>query len=107
MAKYFAISQGLRGCYMPDSVYIIKAGTRRELKAALEYEARDLRDAGFIGLSKRAIASLAAGAWNEAGKVSARSIDFVAPYRAAGMSHYPYGLFASVSTRADYLAQED
>ena len=101
---YFTIYQGLRGCYMPDSAYTIKADTRRELKSALESEAYDIRDAGGVGLSKRAIASLAADAWRE----RKRSCELVAPYRWAHQDSYPYALevFTGAS-RADYLAQED
>jgi len=61
---YFTIMAELRGCYADnDSAFHIKADTRRELKEALEGEARHLRDAGAVGLSKRAIASHAAEAW--------------------------------------------
>lgn len=60
---YFQIMHGLRGCYLPDSSYIIRATTRRELKSALESEARDYRDAGFVGASKRNITRLASQAW--------------------------------------------
>ncbi len=103
MARYFAISVGLRGCYMPDSSYLIKADTRRELKRALEGEAQASPDSDTIGLSKRAIASLAAAAWREAGKARPSPYDHVAPYRHKGQDSYPYGLFVSVSNRADYL----
>lgn len=105
--RYFAISNGLRGCYMPDSVYIGRFATRRELKSALEYEAESLRDAGYIGLSKRAIASLAAAAWRESGKPAPTVYDFVAPYRQSYQDSYSYGLFCSVSSRRDYREQEE
>ena len=42
---YFSIYQGFRGCYMPDGAYIIQAKTRRDLKAALQWEADSIRDA--------------------------------------------------------------
>lgn len=100
---YFTIWQGLRGCYMPDSAHVFKADTRRELKSALEDEARDIRDAGGVGLSKRAIVSLAAAAWRN--RKAAREL--VAPYRWAQQDSYPYalGIFTG-ATRADYLNQE-
>lgn len=89
---------------MPDSAYIIKADTRRELKSALEWEARDIRDAGGVGLSKRAVVSLAAEAWRNR-KVSR---EIVAPYRWAHQDSYPYGLGVSTgASRADYLNQEE
>jgi hypothetical protein len=52
MAKYFTISHGLRGCYMPDGdPYIVMARTRRELKAAIADEANGLGNIGrpFLG----------------------------------------------------------
>ncbi len=101
---YFRIMQGLRGCYMPDNAYVLRADTRRELKSALEYEFCDLVDAGAVGLSKRALASLAARAWR-----SPSVYDCVAPYRWRYQSpgRAPYGVFVSRSTRREYLDQEE
>ena len=50
---YFHISRGLRGCYMPDSSSVIRATTRRELKAAIEYDARDMLESYGHGYSAR------------------------------------------------------
>lgn len=55
---YFHVSAGLRGCYLPDSSYIIRATTRRELKEALASEAlaseaERYREAGYIGATIR------------------------------------------------------
>lgn len=101
---YFNIWQGLHGLYMPDSVYIVKADTRRALKAVLEHEARDIRDAGGIGLNKKAIAWLANAAW----KNRKLSGEYVAPYRWQYQDSYPYalGVFTGAS-RAEYLAQSE
>lgn len=102
---YFTIMTELRGCYADaDSAYTIKADTRKELKAALEDESDYLRDAGAIGLSKRAVASLAALAWRKR-KASGIYL-FVAPFRYPYQSGDPMGLFVYVASRADYLAQE-
>lgn len=97
---YFTIWQGLRGMYMPDSAYIIKADTRRDLKSALQWEADSIRDAGGIGMSKKAIAWLAAEAWRNRKDCG----EYVAPYRWKDQDSYPYalGVFCGV-TRADYL----
>ena len=102
---YFTIWQGLRGCYMPDSAYVIRATTRRELKSALQWEADSIRDAGGIGMSKRAISWLAAESWRNR---KADSREYVAPYRWKEQDSYPYalGVFTG-ATRADYLAQEE
>ena len=102
--QYFNISNGLRGCYMPDSAHIIRCNTRRELKRALEDEAYYLRDAGFTGASKRAVASLAAEAWRDAQQPRKKWGDFVCPLKPHGSDNASYGLFVSHSTRADYLA---
>ncbi len=103
MSNYFGIYHGLRGCYMPDSVYIIHATTRRDLKRALEWEAYSIKDAGGIGLNKRAIAWLANAAW----KARRNGGDYVAPYRWQYQSGYPMalGVFPGMS-RQDYLNQE-
>jgi hypothetical protein len=100
MAKYFHISSGLRGCYMPDDAYVIRVETRRELKERLEYEASSMRDAYRYGGSKKAVAELAADAWRFAqrGNSFTRSIPFG---REPG--NYPFGLFVSGATRADYV----
>lgn len=104
---YFAIYQGLRGCYMPDSSYIVKADTRRDLKRILQWEADSIRDAGGIGMSKKAIAWLAAESWRNRKN---RSGEYVAPYRFDyhGANNYcmALGVFTGAS-RAEYLAQED
>lgn len=100
---YFSISTGLRGCYLPDSAYVVEVKTRRELKNALEWEADSIRDAGFIGCSKRAVAWLAAECWRNRGKAT---LDFVAPYKERSQEGYPYGLFCSASTKEDYTEEE-
>jgi len=103
MSNYFGIYQGLRGCYMPDSVYIIHAKTRRDLKAALVWEAESIRDAGAIGCSKRSIAWLANAAW----KARRKGGDYIAPYKWKYQSSYcnALGVFPNMSRR-EYLNQE-
>lgn len=91
---------------MPDSAYIIKADTRRELKAALQWEADSIRDAGGIGMNKKAIAWLAATAWRNRKN---KSGEYVAPYRFAWHEPGNYcmalGVFTGM-TRKEYLEQE-
>lgn len=100
---YFHISTGLRGCYMPDNAYVIKADTRRELKSAIEYEANSYRDAGFVGANKKAIAALAASAWRNRGASNA-ALPYVLPLAPEhAPRNYCHGIFASGATRADYL----
>jgi hypothetical protein len=99
---YFTLYHGLRGCYLPDSAFIVRATTRKELKSALASEAYYIRDAGMVGCNKRAIAWLAAAAWRNRRKASG---EYVAPYRDARHTHYPYALGVFVgASRADYLA---
>jgi len=89
---------------MPDSAYTVKADTRRELKAALQCEASDIRDAGGVGMSKRAIAWLAAESWRNRKNPSG---EYVAPDRGTYQDSYPYGLGVFTgATRAEYLEQE-
>lgn len=106
MAKYFTISNGLRGCYMPDSVSVIRCKTRRELKAAIEYDARDMREAYGYGGSKRAIAAFVAECWREAQKPRPTYLPYCLPFgRKPG--NYAFGLFCSVATRDEYVTQSD
>ena len=99
---YFTIWQGLHGCYMPDNAYIVKADTRKALKAALQWEADSIKDAGGIGVNKRAIAWLANSAW----KARKSSGEYVAPYRWHYQKSYPYGLGVFTgATRKEYLEQ--
>lgn len=100
---YFFISNGLRGCYMPDNIFVIKCDTRKALKAALTWDARDMREALGFGGSKRVVAHVANAAW----KARKRStLDFCIPFgREKG--NYPFGLFVSPASRADYLAQAE
>ena len=97
---YFHISNGLRGCYMPDSSYVIKADTRRELKSAIAYEAESYKDAGFIGGNKRAIAWLAAAAWRDK-KPGLPYCLPVAPEH--NRTNYCFGVFVSRASRSEYL----
>lgn len=103
---YFAIYQGLRGCYMPDSSYVVKADTRKELKAALQWEADSIRDAGGIGLNKKAIAWLANAAWH----YRKTGHEYIAPYRFGyhGKGNYcmALGVFTNL-TRQDYLVDQN
>ena len=102
MAKYFTVMTGLRGCYMPDNAYVIKVKTRRELKAALEWEANDVREAGFVGANKKAVTGLAAHLWREAKKKWPSYLSDVVTYGYDRHSK-PYAIQSSVATRQDYL----
>lgn len=100
---YFTIMAELRGCYADnDSAFTIKADTRRALKRALKMEADDLREAGAVGLNKRAIAWLANAAWK------ARKGDSIYPFVAPFSFNGPHnegerGLMVYSATRADWL----
>lgn len=99
---YFHISHGLRGCYMPDSSYVIRAATRRELKDAIAREAESYRDAGFIGANQKAIAALAAIAWRNA-KTRADYLPYALPLAPShSRGNYCYGVFVGNATRDDW-----
>ena len=104
MAKYFTIMHGLRGCYMPDGdPSVAMCATRRELKEAIQGEA-DMVDSGeTLGLSKRAIASFVAECWREAHKAKPAYLPYCLATKERGQSSYSYGIFCSVTTRAEYL----
>lgn len=99
MARYFSISVGLRGCYMPDSAYVVKVSTRRELKEVVESEARSLRDAEYVGVSKRNVASIVATAWRDTGA----TLPYAIPYRNMDQNYYHYGIFIGNATESEYL----
>jgi hypothetical protein len=98
--KYYVISQGFQGCYMPDNCYIVAVNTRRELKSVLESEAYYIRDSGAIGCNKKQVAWLAAECWRNRDKCT---LDFVAAYRYKYQTGYPLGLLCSPSNRIDFL----
>lgn len=107
MAKYFHIAQGLRGCYLPDNSYVVKVDTRRELKAIVEDEARDIRDAGGIGANKREVAATVADAWRNLRAAKRSPYAFVVPYGFTPGGMRPYAIQISHATRADWLASRD
>ncbi len=106
MAKYFSVSTGLRGAYLPDSAYVIKADTRRELKSTVAFEAEAYAECGFVGASKKAVAWLAAEAWREARKASPSFLSLCLPLAREKGSGYAFGIFVSPATRAEYLEQD-
>jgi hypothetical protein len=108
MAKYFTLTHGLRGCYMPDSdPTVIMVETRRELKKLITGEAAMLATEATLGLSKRAIASFAATCWREAQKAKPAYLPHNLPCKERGQSSYSYGIFCSVASRRDYLEAQN
>ena len=97
---YFNISTGLRGCYMPDNMFVVRCNTRRELKSVIESESYIYRDAGFTGANKRAIASIAAIAWRNRGKMQLPYALPLAPSHARG--NYCHGVFVASATRNEF-----
>lgn len=101
---YFQIMTGLRGCYMPDSSYVVKCDTRRELRDVLEDESVNAQE-GMWGLNKRAIASAAAQAWRERKSKTAYAVASI-PY-GPDRKERPYILEVCTASRADYLTQNE
>ena len=98
---YFHINHGLRGCYMPDGAYVLKAETRKALKDAIKWEAESYKDAGYVGANKKAIAWLAAECWRNRGKAS---LDYCLPLAPEhSRKNYAFGIFCSAATRRDYV----
>jgi len=95
--RYFNISNGLRGCYMPDSSCVARFKTRRELK---EYFLNERNYAGETtqGLSKRAIAQFAAMCW----KRKDSGFPYCLPTKQAYQTDYSYGYFVANATRYEY-----
>ena len=68
--RYFVIMNGLRGCFMPDSVHAVAVKTRRELKGIIadEYDSwaadySEDENGRFSPARRREIASVAAALW--------------------------------------------
>jgi len=98
--RYFHISNGLRGCYMFDNSYVVACNTRKELKAAIEYDARDMREAYGFGGSKKDVAAIAAQAWKRA-NVKDYGLPVCLPF-GRDKGNYPYGIFVSTATQKAY-----
>lgn len=99
MAKYFHISNGLRGCYMPDSSNIVRVDTRRELKEALHDAIANCTEARY---SKRDVASLAAEMWRDAQSKAPSYLPRAFPMP----DNRAYAVFISTATRRDFVDYE-
>lgn len=104
MSKYFSISNGLRGCYMPDSATVARVDSRRELKSLILETAEYAAAGGFY--NKREAASVAAAAWREARKKSPAYLPFCVPMGMQRNGGRPYGVFVSVASRAEWEESE-
>lgn len=102
--RYFNVSSGLRGCYMPDTSYVVEANTRHELKNILESEASYFKEAGFVGVNKKAIAHIAASAWRDEKAYLPYCLPLAPPH---ARDNYCSGIFISNATRKEYLEQEE
>ena len=100
---YFEISNGLRGCYLPDSVNLVRCGTRRALRVALASACDYARGDGQVGGSKREIAGVAAAAWRTR---RGSGLPYVIGFGPRGGAR-GYGVFVASATRADWLASQD
>jgi hypothetical protein len=101
MAKYFSISNGLRGLYMPDDVSFMRFDTRRALRNFLTWESDQMREAHGYGGTKREIAWTAAQAWKAEPGDMPLAITFG---RTRSGNDRPFGVFVQRITRDDYLA---
>jgi hypothetical protein len=90
-AKYFCLMNGLRGCYMPDSVYVLKCTSRRELKEIV----RDELTYAEKKPSQRALAQYVAEAWR---RYKELSLPLVLPTN----KEESYGIHLSYATRHEY-----
>lgn len=79
MAKYFHISTGLRGAYLPDNAYCVKVNSRRELKAIVLNEYRDIKEAGY-SINKAELTATVADIWRNTKAIRKSPYPFVVPY---------------------------
>ena len=102
--KYFLIQTGLRGGYIPDSSYPVKAGTRRELREAVKSESSQANYGGdMVGLSDKAQAEFCAWIWRERDKP--QFLPYALPYGYRGQGK-PYAIFLVPISRAEFLEHE-
>lgn len=94
--RYFNILIGLRGCYMPDSAYVVAVKTRRDLKSILASEYKMYADES-APTRKREIASVAATLWRRSPRDRDSHLSTVIPTGPG------YGIQVSPTTRANYL----
>lgn len=96
---YFFIEYGLRGAYADGNGFIVKANTRKELRAIIESEARSIEG---HGASKRMISWLANAAWGRHTGRNGGYLPYVLPIKPSGCSSYSWGIYCDVSSRKDY-----
>jgi len=99
--RYFNISSGLRGCYLPDNAGVYAFERRRELKAFLQTEADVLRDAYGYGGAKREVATAAAWLW------SGYARHRIAIPFGREKKHYTFALFIEPASKEEYETQEN
>ncbi len=104
--RYFVIMNGLRGCYMPDSVYTLAVKTRSELKSALESEydfATDCEDekGDYPPRRRREIASAAAALWRRSWRDRDSHLSTVIPTTNGS------GIQVNPVSRVEYLASKE
>lgn len=98
--RYFHISNGLRGCYLPDNSFVVAVPTRRELKQIVESECDNMREAFGFGGSRKEIAAEVAFAWRYFRKTFCIAIPFG---RSRSTTDRPFGVFIMSATRDEYL----
>jgi hypothetical protein len=103
MSRYFNIMTGLRGCYMPDSHYVARVDSRRELRSEIASECARMRDACKFGGSQRDISAAVAQVWTG---YRTQHLDSVVPFGNAPGAR-PFAVFISPATRAEWKAQQE
>lgn len=101
---YFLISVGLRGCYIDDSYYIVRAKTRRELKSIISDECDSSREAYGHGGSQKEIAWTCARIWQRAKEKKSSLYPYAIGFgRSRSTKDRPFGVFVNTATRREYL----
>lgn len=100
MSRYYHISNGLRGCYLPDNSYIVRVDTRRELKNLIIFECAQMAEAYGRGSSARDVVALVARIWRDH---RVAGLDYVFSFSQDDGQSWPFGLFVSRATRADFV----
>ena len=100
MSRYYRISNGLRGCYLHDNFYIVRVDTRRDLKNLIISECAQMAEAHGRGSSARDVVALVARIWRDH---HVTGLDYVFPFSQDDGQNWPFGLFVSRATRADFI----
>lgn len=107
---YFNVVNGLRGCLVPDSAFVARVTTRRDLHAIIAGECAILREAYRFGGSQKELSRVTQALWRETRKGARKATLPHAIGFGDKAGQLTYGLHVGHATREDweeYQSQDD